>query len=300
MIERFSGEEGKRLLLEIVKKQIIVENDEAIATLLIDCSNIEEFQNGEVLIEYNHYSNDLFLIISGEVSIFINGNEVVRRKAGVHIGEVALMDASVPRSATALAFNCTVVLRITEKNFNTIANKFPVIWRRLAIESSRRLVYRNVFIKPKNDKPRLFIGSSAERLAVAKDMEIGFEYAPIEVVVWPSAFEMSLTNIENIERQLAIADFAAIVLGNDDMVIARGKKQIAPRDNAVFELGLFMGKLGRQRTFIVVPHDFNIKLPSDLMGVMPLQYYADKHGRPDKVDIVCSKILRRVSKLGSK
>ena len=56
------------------------------------------------------------------------------------------------------------------------------------------------------------------------------------------------------------------------MIESRKKKQAAPRDNVIFELGLFMGALGRERTFIVKPRHVDIKIPSDLLGVTFIEY----------------------------
>ncbi|WP_409072591.1 TIR domain-containing protein [Mitsuaria sp. 7] len=50
---------------------------------------------------------------------------------------------------------------------------------------------------------------------------------------------------------------------------------MAPRDNVIFELGYFMSKLGRFRTFLLVPEMPNaesIKLPSDFKGLTPITY----------------------------
>lgn len=68
------------------------------------------------------------------------------------------------------------------------------------------------------------------------------------------------------------ADFAALVFTADDLTVSRGKAANSPRDNVVFELGLLMGSLGRDRVFIVKPKKVDIKVPSDLLGVTCLEY----------------------------
>jgi hypothetical protein len=65
-----------------------------------------------------------------------------------------------------------------------------------------------------------------------------------------------------------------MVLGPDDDVESRSEKAQAPRDNVVFELGLFMGALGPERTYMVLPAGVDLKLPSDLAGITYLPYPA--------------------------
>jgi predicted nucleotide-binding protein len=70
-----------------------------------------------------------------------------------------------------------------------------------------------------------------------------------------------------------------LVLTADDVTIRRGRKSHAPRDNVVFELGLFIGSLGRERTYIVTEKSVDLRLPTDLLGVTYLPY-TKKRGKP--------------------
>ena len=75
-------------------------------------------------------------------------------------------------------------------------------------------------------------------------------------------------SIDSLLRALDRVDFAILVLTRDDLVSRRGGSAPSPRDNVIFELGLFMGRLGRLRTFIVMDDvDSSVRLPSDLAGV---------------------------------
>ena len=58
----------------------------------------------------------------------------------------------------------------------------------------------------------------------------------------------------------------------DDLTTSRGVEYSAPRDNVIFELGLFMGHLSRSRTLIAVPQGGKVKLASDLQGLTILDY----------------------------
>jgi hypothetical protein len=117
---------------------------------------------------------------------------------------------------------------------------------------------------------KVFIASSTEGLKITntiKDLlqnELGPE---AEVTPWTWNFELSATYIESLEQVSGEIDFAVMVLTPDDVLTTRKTDKLAPRDNVIFELGLFMGYLGRKRCFIVSEERPDLKIPSDLLGV---------------------------------
>ena len=92
-------------------------------------------------------------------------------------------------------------------------------------------------------------------------------------------FEISTTSIESLFIQLNESDFGIFIFYPDDTISMKGKKFKITRDNVMFELGLFMGRLGRERCIIMVPEKHkNFKLPSDLLGVVYTFYnYSSKN-----------------------
>lgn len=121
-------------------------------------------------------------------------------------------------------------------------------------------------------RPRLFIGSSVEGLPVAKALQVGLDHAA-EVTLWSQGvFGLSQGTLEELVRASREFEFAVLVLTPDDLVERRGTAANSPRDNVIFELGLFMGALGRDRTFIVYCQDSPPALPSDLAGVIPATF----------------------------
>jgi len=120
----------------------------------------------------------------------------------------------------------------------------------------------------KADRPRLFIGSSEESSEYAYAIQQNLD-DDAEVTVWKQGiFELTKTSVESLIKALDKSDFAVFVFAPNDALRLRQKKYAAVRDNVVFELGLFMGKLGRQRTFIVVPKaSEHLRIPTDLTGV---------------------------------
>src|SRR6266568_7121898 len=115
----------------------------------------------------------------------------------------------------------------------------------------------------------VFIASSSEGLKVAQTVE-GLLLEKLsglaEVHIWNArTFELTKTYIESLEQEVNKADFAVLVLTRDDELVTRKKKISVPRDNVLFELGLFIGKLGRDRSFYIQPQ--GLKLPTDLLGI---------------------------------
>ena len=88
---------------------------------------------------------------------------------------------------------------------------------------------------------------------------------------------------------------------DDPLVEARGERKAAPRDNVIFELGLFMGALGRARSFIVRERGVDLKIPTDLLGVTSIEY---ESGDSSSIDIrmapACELIRRRAAALGAR
>ncbi len=114
-------------------------------------------------------------------------------------------------------------------------------------------------------KPSIFIGSSSEGLEVAESVKAYFADFD-EVDIWTEGvFGLNQAYLESLLRAANLYDFAILCLTADDLVKSRGKTQKAPRDNLVFELGLFMGRMGVNRAFIVCEE--TIKLLSDFQGI---------------------------------
>lgn len=122
-------------------------------------------------------------------------------------------------------------------------------------------------------RPTLFVGSSSEGLDFARAVRTLLA-SDAEVTLWNEGFFLvGRTFIESLVFGLSRFDFAAVVLTPDDLIHSRDLTMLGPRDNALFELGLFMGRLGRERTFVVRPHGDGVKMPSDLAGLTTAAYH---------------------------
>lgn len=117
-------------------------------------------------------------------------------------------------------------------------------------------------------KPSVFIGSSFEGHNIAEYIQINLERY-VESTIWSQGvFGLSEGNLESLVKALPQFEYAVLVLTPDDLITKRGREGNSPRDNVIFETGLFMGALGRKRTFIVHCRDEQLELPSDLAGVI--------------------------------
>ena len=273
ILKRFVGPSRKEKLIESLKSQTLVAGKLEIARLLANQSELLDLPAKSVLMEQGGSDDDIFFIISGSVSVLVNGREVAKRQVGEHVGEMALVDTTAVRSATVVTAEHSVIAKISEPRFTKIADKFPEIWRRMANCIAKRLRERNRYHVTPRNQPVVFIGSSSEGLPIAKCICSYLKKHPIIPVLWSEGvFELSKTTIEDLLRQSTESDFAIIVFSPDDITTSRRQRKIAPRDNVVFELGLFLGALKRERTLIVSPNNVDIKIPSDLLGVTRLQY----------------------------
>jgi len=148
-------------------------------------------------------------------------------------------------------------------------------------------------------KPTLFIGSSTEALPYAQALGVQLS-GDAEVTVWnEGVFDPGRGFLEALVNAIERFDFAALLLTGDDMIVTQETTILAPRDNLMFELGLFMGRLGRARTFAVVPR-VKMKLPSDLAGVTLLYFDADRSDGNDvaALSTAAFKIRQAIKDLG--
>ena len=127
-------------------------------------------------------------------------------------------------------------------------------------------------------KENIFIGSSSENLDAAYAIQENLDGLGYSPTVWTqSIFGLSDTTIESLVKALSSSDYAVFIFSPDDVTKLRKETVKTIRDNVVFELGLFIGALGRKSCFIVVPNGVDdLHLPTDLLGVIPAKYNANR------------------------
>ena len=232
-----------------------------------------EIQKGTSIIQQEDSTNDIFFIIAGSFSIIVNGRAVAERRAGEQVGEMGAIEPTQKRAATVTALELSVVAKITESDFDTLGKEFPELYKFIAQTLSRRLLERNKLVKPISSRIRIFVISSAEAYDAARLIATGFQHDPFDVILWgEGVFKVTNYTLETLEAEVDQADFAIAVAHGVDIAEIRDQKWPIPRDNVIFELGLFMGRLGRNRAILMEPRGETVKLPSDLKGITHIGY----------------------------
>jgi len=150
------------------------------------------------------------------------------------------------------------------------------------------------------DKPRIFLGSSGKQEKLLQALTRGLGDIA-DVVPWTTSFNPGTTTLERLLELTREVDFAAFVFAQDDWTTSSapvasppGAGQASPRDNVVFEAGLFGGVLGMRRTFIL--HASGAKLPSDLLGLTCVRH--DGALTPSETRVINQKIRKAIENEG--
>ncbi len=91
----------------------------------------------------------------------------------------------------------------------------------------------------------------------------------LEPIILHEQPDQGNTLIEKFEAHAADVRCAVVILTADDTASSKEhpeQKELRARQNVILELGFFVGKLGRKRTFALV--EKGVTLPSDIHGVI--------------------------------
>ena len=273
LIDRFRNES---LRLEAIAAQQTVSGNMALAQEVDQESTLVQFVDGEVFIKQGDDDDDLYLILAGTCDVVVNGRTVARRGPGTQVGEMAAIQPTQRRSASCVAVDIVVAMKLGATAMARLGDRHPQIYRAFSKELARRLLERNARIGAYRDKIRVFIISSAEALPIARLVQSAFEHDFLTVVWTDGVFKVANYPLQSLEDQIDDSDFAIAVAHADDLTESRGKDWPSPRDNVIFELGLFMGRLGKARAILMEPREEKVKLPSDLTGITTIPYRFEK------------------------
>jgi hypothetical protein len=145
------------------------------------------------------------------------------------------------------------------------------------------------------NKPRIFLGSSGKQAKLLQAITRGLEDV-VDVEPWTTTFNPGRSTLDRLVELSQEVDFAGFVFAQDDWTTTDASQsgQASPRDNVVFEAGLFGGALGMRRTFIL--HANGSKLPSDLLGLTSVRY--DPATSPAEVRAINQKLRKAIETEG--
>jgi len=128
-------------------------------------------------------------------------------------------------------------------------------------------------------KPKIFVGSSTEAANIDRHVRSILEIIQVQVVGWRDVFHAGDHPLDTLLSVASRCDGALFIVTPDDRSTFRGQERSVPRDNILFELGIFTSQLGKHRSaivFVVSDGEQAAKLPSDLYGLTVLLYEPDK------------------------
>ncbi len=146
-------------------------------------------------------------------------------------------------------------------------------------------------------KPSMFICSSTPGLSIANAIQENLN-GDFETEIWnQGAFTLGKDLTSSIKDVCKRFDFGIIVLTPDGLISQDNSTSLIPRDNVLFELGLFVGLLGQERTFIVHENVNNLRLPDYILGISCGRFTQPKNENfAAAMGPVCQQIRRAANK----
>lgn len=150
-------------------------------------------------------------------------------------------------------------------------------------------------------KPKIFIGSTIEGLEIAEAIQSNLEHIAYPTVWTQGVFNISGNTLDDLISTLEYFDYGIFVFQPNDKSNIRNTEFNTVRDNVIFELGLYIGKLGRDRAFYLVPRNYpNLHLPTDLAGITAGTYDYERSQSDENLEALvgpfCSKIKKVLKK----
>lgn len=148
-------------------------------------------------------------------------------------------------------------------------------------------------------KQKLVIFSSKEGLSVAEALQQNLHHS-LEITLWTQrVFGLSETTLDSILHVLSENEFAVLVLTPDDKIERRDVVSDIPRDNVIFELGLSIGSLGKDRVFFVCPETMKMNI-TDLVGITFASYDPTRSDEnlSASLGVACTQIKHSIAKVG--
>jgi hypothetical protein len=144
--------------------------------------------------------------------------------------------------------------------------------------------------KIKDLKPKIFFGSSTSGSKIAQEIKTFFE-PHADCTLWSDSgvWEPNRSTFDNLIRMAGYFDFGVFVATADDLTLTNDQIVIEPRDNVILEMALFLGALGRDKSFLFV--EKGIKLPSDFNGIYMPRFDPNDS---DSIESACNEYIAKM------
>jgi CRP/FNR family cyclic AMP-dependent transcriptional regulator len=297
LLERFQGPHGANLLRQAMQEQQCVRFSAPIADLLIAAGELVAYDEDALVMEEGASDKDIYFLLAGLVAVEVTDRQIALRAAGQHVGEMAMIDPMSVRSATVVAVEDTVALRVPEPAFSTIANQYPVLWRRLAIDLAGRSRASNKLIQQVNERAVLFLAASPEQLSAAELIRTELARDKIIVRLWlRNAFAAGRDTLEELNRLVSTSDFAVILCPDELLRSRNGDGSV--RDNLLLEVGMSAGVLGHARMLLVTIAGSDAVKTAEPLQVLSPDISITKRDFDNQIASLCSEIRNRAQFFG--
>lgn len=140
-------------------------------------------------------------------------------------------------------------------------------------------------------RPKIFIGSSSAGYEYATKVK-DFLSEKNDCYLWkdPGVWEPNRSTFDNLLRMASYFDFGVFVATADDLTLVKEQLVIEPRDNVILEMALFLGSMGKDKSFLLVEE--GIKLPSDFEGIYMPRF---KTGDDKSIKSACDEYQFKIS-----
>jgi predicted nucleotide-binding protein len=270
MIERFKGKEGRLRLVDAIANQELVLQNRALAQRLAEAAKLNEYERDqELYVQGDPGKNSLYFVVCGAMDLLVNGRLAASIGAGQAVGEFPILDPALGYTVTIRAKETSVVARVSEGHFRSIADECGEVWKNMAKMLMKRLHGTHHLIPPAK-VPCVFIGHGRNSLwarvqvFLEKDLHLN-------TITYESEARVGMSIVPILEGMLQQATFAILVLTAEDETAEGGKRA---RQNVVHEAGLFQGMLGFRRAILLVEN--GIEGFSNVAGLQCIKFEGNK------------------------
>jgi len=310
--EQFAGPIRKNTRIKALLNQKLVVGNKAAAIWLEQNGRLNVWPPNAEIISQGEHTSTVYFLLAGEVTIVTSGNRHKKRHLGEHVGEMAAIEAGRPRSASVVTNIPTATLELDQSKFLQFLAEFPNASIEIAKVLAMRLRERDEHFRAVNKSPQILIISASESIQVAKGLQNALISQGFNAEGWwDKTFNTSSYTLPDLVKKLSSCDFAIAIGDPVDKIVSRGTKYLSTRDNVMLEYGMAITALGLERSILLWPKQeysswrscfsrygsWNIKMPSDLIGLNIISYERRKVFQSNHIDNAVAKIVAHINTL---